>query len=199
MTFFRYRSAPIKQLVRLGFRRASPVAIGFGVALLPLVTPLMAMAEEAAGEAEEFKGLPQFEASTFPSQLFWLVISFGIFFFLMRQFFVPKIGARLEFRENIIRDNMQTAEKLLARGKKMENDLEEKLTSARGAARVEMTTAAATVASQQEEALKQFQKKSDGVVANANGMLQKIKSDIEKEKQTLVDNLSKEIVKKILS
>ena len=190
----------MKLFARTDCRQAIRPLVGAWSVAIGWSLTFAAMASEVAAEgAEEFKGLPQFEASTFPSQLFWLIISFGIFFYLMRKFFVPKIGARLEFRENIINDNMQGAEKLLARGKKMESDLEEKLTIARGLARGEITSAAATVAKRQEEALKKFQKKSDSIVGEANSMLKKIKSDIEKEKQTLVDNLSKEIVEKILS
>ena len=196
MTFLqRLKTGNGLALVRPRSHHAWLAACAWGVLLT--VQTVAAIASE--GGEEEFKGLPQFEASTFPSQLFWLVVSFGIFFYLMTKVFVPKVGARIELREKVISDNVNGAEKLLTRGKKMEADLEKKLTTAREQARGEITSAAAIISAKQEESLKKFQKKSDDVIADANKMLQKIKSDIEKEKQTLVNNLSKEIVKKILS
>ncbi|MGI9460983.1 MAG: hypothetical protein ACR2NY_00190 [Alphaproteobacteria bacterium] len=148
---------------------------------------------------DEIKGLPQFEATTFPSQLFWLIISFGIFFFLISKFFAPKINQRLDLRSRVIKNNIDTADGFLKRGKKIEQDLEKKLAIAHTNARAEITKTTAIITNQQEAALKKFQKKSDTAITQSNNLLQKITSDINQEKADIIANIKKEIVKKILS
>ncbi len=184
-------------------RYLTKLVIGGGLAGLSFaLLQGLAMAAEAVAEGgaaeEEMKGLPQFEVSTFPSQLFWLVISFGVFFFLMRRFFVPSIGGKLEMRDKIIKNNYQSAEKMLAQSKQMEEKLEEKLSIARANARTEIAKVASMIAESQEKSLKKFQQHADGILNESNNNLQKIKNAIYQEKPKMVDNLGKEIVKNIL-
>ena len=50
----------------------------------------------AAGAREP--GLPQLDITTWPSQLFWLVIVFSTGYLVMAKIVIPKIGAVLEER-----------------------------------------------------------------------------------------------------
>lgn len=70
-----------------------------------------AAAAETAGHAEEAKsgGLPQFDASSFPSQIFWLVIMFGLLYWILSTFVLPKIGGVIEERRDRIADDLDTA------------------------------------------------------------------------------------------
>lgn len=62
--------------------------------------------------AAEEGGMPQFDASTFPTQLTWLVITFVILFLAMRQVALPKIGDVLEARRNRIDGDLDRAQAL---------------------------------------------------------------------------------------
>ena len=55
-------------------------------------------------------GLPQLDISTFPSQLIWLVITFGVLFMLMSRVSLPRISQVLEERQHKIDDNLKKAE-----------------------------------------------------------------------------------------
>jgi len=56
---------------------------------------------EPAGHAN----FPPFDASTFPSQLLWLAITFGALYYVMSKVALPKIGAIIEQRKaRIARD-----------------------------------------------------------------------------------------------
>ena len=50
----------------------------------------------AAGASEP--GLPQLDIDTWPSQLFWLVVLFGVGYLVMAKMVTPRIGAVLEER-----------------------------------------------------------------------------------------------------
>lgn len=56
--------------------------------------------------------MPQLDVSTFPSQLFWLAITFGLLFLVMWRVAMPKIGSVIEARRHRIEGDLNTAEKL---------------------------------------------------------------------------------------
>lgn len=63
-------------------------------------------------ELEESGGLPQLNVSTYEEQLVWLFISFIALYILVSRFALPKVKAVLEHRDEIITNDLDTAEKL---------------------------------------------------------------------------------------
>lgn len=53
--------------------------------------------------------MPQFDISTFSSQLFWLVICWGILFIYLWKFLVPRMTAKLSDREHKIKSILADA------------------------------------------------------------------------------------------
>jgi F-type H+-transporting ATPase subunit b len=53
--------------------------------------------------------MPQFDSSTFASQLFWLYVSFTLLMILLSVFALPKIGGVLEERQKRIDGNLDKA------------------------------------------------------------------------------------------
>ena len=56
-------------------------------------------------------GMPQFDVNTFPSQIFWLIVSFIILYVLMSQIVLPRIGRTIEAREAKIQSDLDAAQK----------------------------------------------------------------------------------------
>ena len=56
--------------------------------------------------------MPQLDVSTFPPQLIWLAITFGVMFLVMWKVAVPKIADALESRQMRLEDNLKKAEDL---------------------------------------------------------------------------------------
>ncbi|MCF6293301.1 MAG: hypothetical protein L3J04_07905, partial [Robiginitomaculum sp.] len=54
-------------------------------------------------------GMPQLDFSTFPSQIFWLAIAFGILYLALSRIFIPRIGGVLEERCDRIADDLDMA------------------------------------------------------------------------------------------
>ena len=65
------------------------------------------------GEAHS-AGFPPFDSSTFASQLLWLAISFGLFYWLLSTKVLPRISGILEARADRIARDLAEAQRLKA-------------------------------------------------------------------------------------
>lgn len=90
--------------------------------MIHALTVLAEEAAHAAGEAahSEGAGLPQMDVSTFPSQIFWLVITFGLLYWIMSSIVLPRLGAAIEERRDRIADDLDRA----AESKRMAEEAE---------------------------------------------------------------------------
>ena len=71
-------------------------------------------------QAAESGGMPQLDPKFWFSQIFWLVITFGILYLVLSKLILPKISDNLETRKSQVLDNLELAEK-------QRNDSETKL------------------------------------------------------------------------
>lgn len=65
--------------------------------------------EEGVHAAEHGGGLPQLDALTFPSQIFWLIISFATLYYLLSKRALPRVGDILEARQERIAADLDRA------------------------------------------------------------------------------------------
>lgn len=65
--------------------------------------------EEGVDAAEHGGGLPQLDAATFPSQIFWLIVSFLALYCLFSRKALPRVGEILEARQERIATDLDRA------------------------------------------------------------------------------------------
>ena len=61
--------------------------------------------------AAESGGMPQLNPEFWISQIFWLIITFGILFIVLTKVILPKISNNLETRKSQILENIETADR----------------------------------------------------------------------------------------
>ncbi len=61
--------------------------------------------------AAESGGMPQLNPEFWVSQIFWLILTFGIMYVVLSKIILPKISANLELRKSQIQENIEMAEK----------------------------------------------------------------------------------------
>ena len=100
-------------------RSMSLLAAVFGF----LIAPAFVYAQEADGTViteqsaaiseheEASQGLPQFDFSMFPEQIFWLVASFFLLYLAMHFLAVPRIAKTQDNRKKVITTSLETAKK----------------------------------------------------------------------------------------
>ena len=72
--------------------------------------------------------MPQFDVSSFSSQLFWLAIVFAILYFIVSKFIAPKAESILTARNRCIEDDINYAEVYKKEAKMLDMEKHEKLT-----------------------------------------------------------------------
>ena len=93
-------------MAKSGMMRCLALVTGTGLGLA--VTGEQAL---AAGPSEA--GLPQLDISTWPSQIFWLVVIFGVGYVMMAKVVTPKIGTVLEDRRTRLNGDLSKALSLI--------------------------------------------------------------------------------------
>ena len=132
----------------------------------------MPMSAKAAGA-----GLPQLDISTWPSQLFWLVVLFTAGYILMAKVVTPRIGAVLEERRAKLDDDLGKARTASEDAARIRAEYEADLDAARSAAAETAKQAAAEAAKQAEAGDAKIAKKLAEKVAKAEAKLAAARSD----------------------
>lgn len=92
------------------------------------------VAAAAGNAAPQSSGMPQFNPEFFPSQLFWLAISFLLLYWLMSRVALPRIGEVIEERRDRIQRDIDSAEQAKRETEKALAGYEKALADARGRA-----------------------------------------------------------------
>lgn len=92
------------------------------------------MATETTGEATQAAGMPQLEFSTFPNQIFWLVITLVVIYLILSRVALPRIGGVLAERTGTITNDIAKAEELKAQAVEAEATYNRALAEARSEA-----------------------------------------------------------------
>ena len=87
-------------------------------------------ATEVAHEAAK-AGMPQLDFSTFPNQIFWLVVTLLVIYFALSRIALPRIGGVLAQRAGAITSDLSAAEELKQKAVAAEKAYNEALVQAR--------------------------------------------------------------------
>lgn len=92
------------------------------------------MATETQGGEEAATGLPQLDFSTFPNQIFWLVITLVVIYLILSKVALPRIASVLAERQGTITNDIAAAEDLKLQAEEAEKAYEKALADARAEA-----------------------------------------------------------------
>lgn len=127
------------------------------------------MATEAHGEAEAAVGMPQLDFSTWPNQIFWLLVTLVVIYLVLSRVALPRIGAVLADRKSTITNDLAAADELKQKAVAAEKAYQDALASAR-------TEAAKIVAAAKAE----IQKDLDAATARADAEISAKTAESEK-------------------
>lgn len=158
-------------------------------------TPHYDDAAHAASEASG--GLPQFEFSTWGSQIFWLVITFGILYIALSRFILPRLANGITERGDRIADDLDAAARMQRDAEAAQAEYEKSLVDARAKAHnISATTQAsiqAEIASEVETADAELARQQ----AAADNRIAGIRSEAMKNVDAIAASSASEILSKL--
>lgn len=120
-------------------------------------------------------GFPPFDSSTFPSQILWIAITFGLFYLFLKRVIMPRLAGILEMRENRITQDIEQATRLKGEADAAVAAYEQELAEARGNANAIGQKARDGAKEEAEAARKSIAASLDQKMAEAEERVSRIK------------------------
>ncbi len=121
---------------------------------------------EAAADHGE-GGLPQLNIGTYPSQIFWLLVMFTVLYTAFSKSVLPAIGSVVHGRENLIKDNLDTAQNLRDQAQAIQAAYEKNLDAAKASAVQAVQDVENAAKKKANDQIDVFRKKSEGEIRSA--------------------------------
>ena len=117
--------------------------------------------------AEEKKGMPQFNPNTMPSQIFWLIVCFAVFYVIMSRIVVPMLGGTIDARAAKIQGDLDAAARARDEAKAALAQYEKSIADARAEAQAANRAASDAAATATNARLAEVGQRIGGEIAAA--------------------------------
>lgn len=144
--------------------------------------------------AEASAGMPQLDFSTFPNQIFWLVVTLVVIYLVLSRIALPRIGAVLAERSGTITNDIAAAEELKQKAVEAEAAYEKALADARAQANAIVAEAKAEIQSELDAELKKADKKIAAKSAESEAAIAEIRDSAVKNVTEVAKDTAKELV-----
>ena len=139
-------------------------------------------------------GMPQLDFSTFSNQIFWLVVTLVVIYFILSRIALPRIGGALADRAGTITNDLVEAEELKQRALEAEQAYEKALADARAEAQSINFAMRAEIQAQLDVELAKADAKISARTAEAALALAEIRSSAMVSVKDVAKATAKEIV-----
>ncbi len=160
-------------------------------------------AREAAETAEEHEagqpssGMPQFDPSTFTSQIFWLIVTFITLYFLMARIVLPRIGEVLEERSERLAADLDKAQALKKEADAVVAQYEAALARARDEATRVLTEAGQEISEESNRRQQEFSAELARKTADAEARIDAAKEAAKTQVRDIAQAAAGDIVEKL--
>ena len=144
-------------------------------------------------------GMPQLDFSTFPNQIFWLVVFCVVLFAIVKFFIIPRMEDIFANRRKIIDGNIAKAEEIRLRVSEIEKQIEEELQKAKSQCDEIMNTSGLNIKEQMASALEDSKIATSQLINEAEIRLKELKDGSGTAIEKISEELASDIIKKITS
>ena len=177
----------------MNIRRVSSVATTAFLALV-LLGHGAAVASASSGPK-----LPQLDLATYSSQVFWLIISFVVLYFLVAKLAMPRIAEVLEERQERIEDDLDKAETLKKEAYQVRIEYEKALSAAREKAQQATRHAQEEIAKRSAEAESAAQVKVTVMLEEAEKRIAASKTGAEGKLGDPISSLERSVAQEVVA
>ncbi|WP_208435115.1 F0F1 ATP synthase subunit B [Bartonella phoceensis] len=141
---------------------------------------------------------PPFDFVHFGSHLFWLVISFGLFYLFISRVIAPRIGGVIETRRDRIASDLDQAMRMKQEADTVVETYERKLAEARSQAYVIAQAAGEEIKEKAELERKEIEASLEKKLTDAERKIAKIRDKAMQNVGSIAEEVALEIVKKLI-
>jgi len=141
--------------------------------------------------------MPQFDVTTFPSQLFWLTVMFVVLMILMTKVVMPRIESVLESRESKIAGDLKRASEAKSEAEAALADYERSLAEARKEAQDVIRAGLDKLATANSKREAKFNEGLDANVTEAEGRIAVAREQALKNVREVAVDVTKAAVEKL--
>jgi len=153
------------------------------------------MTTEAPGAEDAATGLPQLDFSTFPNQIFWLVVTLVAIYLILTRVALPRIDDVLAERSGTITNDIAAAEELKLKAREAEDAYNKALADARSEAQRIIGEAKAAIQADLDAATA----KADAEIAAKSAESEKRIGEIRDGALAAIEEVSKDAAQDIVS
>lgn len=157
-------------------------------------------AEGAHGDAHhgEVDGLPQLDFTSYPSQIFWLFISFTLLYFIFSKKSLPEISSTIENRREQVEGDVDNATRLKEEAESVQTAYEGALADARQKASEEFTKADEKIKKTTNKKLDAFKELAATKTAETEALVEEAKKNAIGDMQSIAAEVASIAAEKIV-
>ena len=142
--------------------------------------------------------LPQLDVETYASQIFWLIVTFLVLYFLVAKIAMPRIAEVLEGRQERIEDDLDKAETLKKEAYLVRIEYEKALSSAREEAHEATRRAQEEIAKHGAEVEALANQKVINMLKDADDRIEAARNEASSDKEIVADTLEQNVARDII-
>jgi F-type H+-transporting ATPase subunit b len=151
-----------------------------------------------AEAGHESAGFPPFNPATFPSQILWLAITFGLFYLFLKRVAIPRVGSILEVRRDRIQQDLDQANRLKGEADAAVAAYEQELAEAKANANAIGQQARDAAKAEAEAARKQVEAGLEKKLAEAEARIASIKQSAMKDVGAIAESTAAAILERLV-
>jgi F-type H+-transporting ATPase subunit b len=151
-------------------------------------------AAHTAGHAAESGGMPQLDVSTFGNQIFWLLVTLVVIYWVLSRIALPRIGAVLADRKGTIVGDLNAADDLKSKAKAAEAAYEQALSDARSQAQEIVGKAKAEIQKDLDAAIAKADAEIAARTAESESRINEIRAGATAAVETVANDTAAELV-----
>lgn len=150
--------------------------------MMPVQTTTTEDTAHGAAEGGSNGDFPQLDVTTYSSQIFWLIVSFGLLYTLMSRIALPRINEVIDLRQTQLNCNLDRATQLNDEANKMKAEFEKLLAKAQASAK-------SAVDDVEQEVNERMTQESSKFADHARNRLAEVETSIAKAKNEALASL----------
>ena len=154
---------------------------------------------EELPQVNESAGLPQFQFETWSSQIFWLILTFAVLYFVLSKFILPRICDGLTERSDRVADDLDAASRMQQEAEQAEIEFDRPLADTKAKAQNNADTNRRSVDAEIEKEVEAAEADFAAKQADADDRIRKIKTAAMAKIDAVATDTASALVEKLIN